>query len=273
MKFGVPYVVITIPCAWWLLVKSFPPEVRNISGGRRYVLEQLQKLGKWTAGEKATLVGFGTAVLLWTTNPFWSQLLPAEIAARLRWVDEYSIAMIAAILLFLAPVEWKTGTFALDWKDVKFVDWGTLILFGGGIALSDAMFRTGTATWIAKSFVSILGTPSTFLLVVVVVFLINMLTEVTSNTAVTSMMVPIVIAIAKGTGHDPVVLSVSAAVAASMAFMLPVATPPNAIVFGTGYVKIRDMVRVGFLFDMLGWVLTVLIIYFFGHTVFNVFAF
>jgi sodium-dependent dicarboxylate transporter 2/3/5 len=273
MKFGVPYVVITIPCAWWLLTKSFPPEVRTVPGGRQHILDQLHTLGKWTAGEKATLVGFGTAVVLWITNPFWGHFLPKAIAERLNWIDEHSIAMIGAILLFLIPVEWRKGLFTLDWKDVKFVDWGTLILFGGGIALSDAMFRTGTAAWIATSFVSILGTPSTFLLVVIVVFLINMMTEVTSNTAVTSMMVPIVIAIAKGTGDNPLVLSVSAAVAASMAFMLPVATPPNAIVYGTGYVKIRDMVRVGFLFDMLGWVLTVMIIYFFGHTIFNIFAF
>ncbi|MEK6570799.1 MAG: DASS family sodium-coupled anion symporter [Bacteroidota bacterium] len=273
MKFGIPYVIIAIPCAWYLLIRRFPPEVQSISGGKEILLRQLRELGTLSAGEKATITAFGFAVVLWTSNPFCSYLLPATVAGQLSWVDEYSIALMAALLLFLIPVDRKKGNFALSWRDAKFVDWGTLILFGGGIALSDAMFKTGLASWIATAAVGILGTPSTFVLVVVVVFLMVILTEIASNTAATTMMVPIVIAIARGTGDDPVALAVSAAVAASMGFMLPVATPPNALVYGTGYVKIRDMVRMGFLLDITGWILTVIIIYFFGHTVFGLFAF
>ncbi len=273
MKFGIPYVLIVLPCAWYLLIKFFPPEVGSIPGGRDHIVHQLKELRGWSAGEKATVAVFLLAVVLWVSNPFWNSLLPSGIAGQLRWVDEYTIGIIAGILLFVMPVDWKNRTFALEWKDTKFVDWGTLILFGGGIALSDAMFKTGLASWIATSFVGLIGTPSTLVLVVLVVFLMAMLTEVTSNTAVTSMMVPVVMAIARGTGDDPVVLSVAAAVAASMAFMLPVATPPNALVYGTGYIKIRDMVRAGFLLNMVGWALTVLIIYVFGHIVFNIFAF
>lgn len=273
MKFGVPYVIIGIPCAWYLLMKVFPPEVKSIAGSRDHLLAQLKSLGPLSGGEKATLSAFGVAVVLWVSNPFWDLLLPRSLAQQLNWIDEYSIALIAAFLLFLLPAEWKKGVLTLSWKDVKYIDWGTLILFGGGIALSDAMFKTGLASWVASVSVGIFGDPSTILLVAIVVLLMVIFGEVASNTAVALMMVPIVIAIAQGTGDDPVALSIAAAVAASMGFMLPVATPPNALVYGTGYIKIRDMIRVGFLLDIIGWILTVMIIYFFGHVVFGLFTF
>ena len=164
----------------------------------------------------------------------------------------------------------KKGEFVLNWKDTKFVDWGTLILFGGGLALSDAMFKTGLAGWLATSFVSLLGTPSTLVLLIFIVLMISFLTEITSNTAVTSMMVPVVIAIAYSTGGDPTALAIGTAVAASMAFMLPVATPPNAIVYGTGYVKLTDMIKAGFILDIVGWFFTSIILFIFGHLIFKI---
>jgi len=119
------------------------------------------------------------------------------------------------------------------------------------------MFKTGLASLIAHSFVSSLGSPSTLVMMIAVVFLIDFLTEVTSNTAVTSMMVPIFISVALTTGEDPVALALTVALAASLAFMLPVATPPNALVYSTGYVSIRQMVRSGFVLDILGWIVVV----------------
>jgi sodium-dependent dicarboxylate transporter 2/3/5 len=273
MKFGVPYVLIFLPIAWLVLLRMHPPEGIRLSGGKRRLLEQRAGLGKVGRGEIGTIVVFSLAVVLWVTNPFWDYLLPATVAHQVSWLNEYSIGLMCGVLLFFIPADLRGGTFLLDWKDTRFVDWGTLILFGGGIALSDAMFRTGLATWIARSFTGLLGEPSTLVMIIAVVFLVNFLTEITSNTAVTSMMVPIVISIAMRTGENPVALAVAAAMSASMAFMLPVATPPNALVFSTGHIQLRDMVRGGLILDVIGWMLTVLVIVVVADWLFGVVTF
>ncbi len=273
MKFGIPFVLILIPIAWLVLVKVFPPEIVSIQGGRELVTKQRSELGKWSKGEKLTVVGFIVVVFLWVTNPFWNYIFPQAFAQSLGWFDENIIALFAALLLFLLPVDWKGQKFVLDWSDSKFVDWGTLLLFGGGIALSDGMFKTGLAAWIAKSTVALVASPSTMVLVFIIVIMMDLLTEVTSNTAVTSLMIPIIISVARGTGDDPVTLSIAATVAASMAFMLPVATPPNALVYGTGYIKITDMIKGGAILDLIGWVLTTLVIYIFAYEIFGLIGF
>ena len=219
------------------------------------------------------LAVFSAVVLLWVTNTFWGSLFGASVARRFEWLDEYTIAIFGALLLFVVPVKWKNRIFSLDWKDSKYADWGTLLLFGGGIALSDAMFRTGLASWIATNFVGIVGHAPSVVMVLVIVLMVIMLTEVTSNTAVTSMMVPIVITIAVGTGIDPTTLVLSAAIAASLAFTLPVATPPNALVYGTGYIKVRQMAKAGLILDLIAWLLTVVILYVIGDYVFGIVQF
>ncbi|MEX2089655.1 MAG: DASS family sodium-coupled anion symporter, partial [Bacteroidota bacterium] len=259
MKFGVPYVLVFTPIAWYVVLKMNPPEISAIPGGKERLLREQGELGPLERGEKGTIYVFLLAVLLWVTNPFWESLFPAPLAGQLAWIDEYSIGLGVGTLLFFIPVNFRRGVFLLDWRDTKMVDWGTLLLFGGGIALSDAMFKTGLASWIATSFVGWLGSPSTIVMMIAVVLLVNFLTEITSNTAVTSMIVPIIISIAIRTGENPVTLAVAVALAASMAFMLPVATPPNALVYATGYVSIKDMIRSGFILDLVGWVLTVVI--------------
>ncbi|MCX8010839.1 MAG: DASS family sodium-coupled anion symporter [Ignavibacteria bacterium] len=269
MKFGIPYVIIVLPIAWVILIKIFPPEIQAISGGKELLISQKLLLGKWSKGEKLTVLIFFFIVSLWISNPFWKYIFPQAWVLKLEWFDEYVIAILGALLLFVIPVDWKNKKFVLEWQDSKFVDWGTLILFGGGIALSDAMFKTGLANLIATSTISIVGKPSTFLLMAIIILMIDFLTEVTSNTAVTSMMIPIIISIAKGLNSDPVALAVSAAVASSMAFMLPVATPPNAIVYGSGYIKITDMIKGGFVLDIIGWLMTILILYVFAFLIFG----
>jgi sodium-dependent dicarboxylate transporter 2/3/5 len=256
MAFGVPYVALFIPIAWFVLLKIHPPESIAVPGGRDRLLSERAGLGSITVAEKRTVGAFLLVVLLWISNPFWNQILPAPLAQQLGWIDEYTIGLVAGILLFVIPVNFRKATFLLDWQDIRYVEWGTLLLFGGGIALSDAMFKTGLASWLAISFIGLFGAPSELLLLVVVVFFVAMLTEVTSNTAATSMAVPIVISIAQGVGHDPVLLALGATIAASMAFMLPVATPPNALVYGTRYVRIGQMVRAGFILDLIGTGLT-----------------
>ncbi len=269
MKFGVPYVLLFIPVAWFLLIKIFPPEMKRIKGGKDLLSHQRSELGAWARGEKLTICVFAIVVILWVTNPFWGFVFSKSISASLSWFDESIIALFAALLLFLFPVDWKNRKFVLNWADAKFVDWGTLLLFGGGIALSDAMFKTGLAAWIATSTVAMLGKPSIIFLIFAIVLMIDFLTEVTSNTAVISMMIPILISIASGIGVDPTALCIAATVAASMAFMLPVATPPNALVYGSGYIKITDMVKGGFLLDIIGWLLSVFIIYVFAYRIFG----
>ncbi len=271
MKFGVPFVILAIPIAWLFLIKIFPPEITRLQGGKEKLLNEQSSLGKLSIAEKRTIFIVSLAALLWVSNPFWNFILPRWLFIQSVWIDEYSIGLICGVLLFLIPVDLTEGKFLLDWRDAKFVDWGTLILFGGGIALSDAMFKTGLAIWIADSFIGMFGTPSTLILMMLIILLAELLTEVTSNTAVTSMMVPIIISIALKAGSNPKILAVAAAVGASMAFMLPVATPPNALVYGTGYVTLKDMIRAGIVLDFIFWILNACIIIIIGQYLFLVF--
>jgi len=272
MKFGVPFVVVMIPVVWLVLLKAYPPEIVRLSGERGRMLSELGGLGPLSAGEKGTIAVVLSAVVLWVSNPFWGEILPAELARRLEWVDEYSIGLLCGVSLFVIPVDLRRPQFVLDWRDTRYVEWGTLILFGGGIALSDAMFKSGIASWIAVPAVGLFGFGAPLLMLIVLVVLVDFLTEVTSNTAVTSMMVPIVITVAMRSGNHPVMMSVAVAVAASMAFMLPVATPPNALVYGTGRVPLRAMIRTGFFLDLAGWIVTVLVVYVLAEGIFGIFS-
>ena len=260
MTVGVPYAFLFIPIAWLLLVRLFPPEVSRIAGGRAKILTEYRELGSLQRGEKQTLGILGIALFLWVFLPLKSQLLPGFTIGFLEWIDEYTVGILAGVLLFVVPMDLRRPRFTLDWSVAGFVEWGILILFGGGIALSDGMFKTGVALWIATTFVNIFGTPSMVVLILVTILLIDLLTEITSNTAVASMMVPIVISIARESGGSPTALAIAAGMAASLAFMLPVATPPNALVFSTGYVSLRDMIKAGALLDVIGWLLTFLVV-------------
>jgi sodium-dependent dicarboxylate transporter 2/3/5 len=261
MKFGVPFVVIGVPLCWLVLRLVYRFDVTPSDGVRTLLVEEKNGLGKLSRGEKLTLVGFSLAVVLWTTTPFWD-LIPG-VGNRLEWFDEYLIAVFASFVLFVSPVDWPRRKFVLDWSDSKHIDWGTLLLFGGGIALSDAMFKTGLAKVLASEFVGLFGRPSPVILVLVVVVLMDFLTEVTSNTAVTSMMIPILISISSGLGIEATTLAIPATVAASMAFMLPVATPPNALVYASKQVTVRDMVKAGFVMDIVAALFIVVYFYFY----------
>ncbi len=270
IKFGLPYVAIFIPVAWYILTKVFPAEIKNISGGKEQLVKQRNNLGKLKREEKLTIIVFCIAVFLWSSNPFWKYFLPASINNLLSGFDEYVIALFAAALLFIIPVDLSRHKFVLYWADTKYVDWGTLLLFGGGIALSDAMFKTGLAQWIADAFVSLIGNPSPLVILLLIVLMVDLLSEVTSNTAVVTMMIPIMISIAKGIGADPVTLAIGTALGGSLGFMLPVATPPNALVYGTGYLTMKDMIKGGFLLDISGWLITIFILYVFAYKIFGI---
>jgi sodium-dependent dicarboxylate transporter 2/3/5 len=256
MSFGVPYVLLLLPLAWAILVRLYPPEEVRSAGARERLRSELSAMGPLSGPEKRTIGVFLLAAALWLSTPFRENILPPAAARALASLDEYWIGIFAGVLLFLVPVSFREGRFLLEWSDAKSLEWGVLILFGGGIALSEAMFKSGLAVWVASSFVSLFGSPSMPLMVFVIVALNGLLTEITSNTAVTTMMVPVVISVAERVGLDPVALAIAAALAASLAFILPVATPPNALVYATGYVRLPQMVRAGIVVEVVGWFLT-----------------
>jgi sodium-dependent dicarboxylate transporter 2/3/5 len=232
----------------------------------------LHRLGPFSPEEKRATAVFLAAAAAWILVPFRDSIFPAFLARQLAWLDEYVIGIAAGAVLFFLPTGRRGGRKLLEWSDTSMVEWGILILFGGGIALSDAMFRTGLAAWLARAFVSIFGSPSTLVLIIVVTLLAILLTEVTSNTAVTSMLVPVVISVAGATGANPVSLTLATALGASLAFMLPVATPPNALVYSSGYIKLKEMVKAGAVLDFVGWIFTVVVVSLVASFVLGLFA-
>mgnify|MGYP001772955157 CR=1 FL=1 len=252
MAFGIPFIIFALPVLWLVLKFVFKSQIEFGEEIKDVLFNEKNKLGKLTKAEKLTLFGFLLTVFLWVTNPFW-KFIPS-LGQKLEWFDEYLIAVFGCIVLFTLPVDLSNRKFVLDWSDSKYVDWGTLLLFGGGIALSDALFKTGLANVLASEFVKFFGHPSLFLLILVAVIFIEILTEFTSNTAVTSMMVPILISICSGLGVNSTFVVLPATIGASMAFMLPVATPPNAIVYGSKYVSLYDMLKAGLILDLIMWI-------------------
>jgi sodium-dependent dicarboxylate transporter 2/3/5 len=270
MKLGLPITFISIPVIWLILINVFSIKQVEIHNGNEFILNLKNELGSFSKGEKLTLFSFFILLFLWISNPFWEKIFPEKVIDQLAYFDENIIALTVALGMFFIPVDWKNRKFVLDWNDSKFIDWGTLLLFGGGIALSDAMFKTGLAGWIANISISSIGRAQIFLIVLVVVILIDFLTEVTSNTAVTAMMVPILLSISTGLDADGKLLALAVTFAASMAFMLPVATPPNAIVYGSGYIKITDMIKAGLILDLSAWLIILFVLYFFGNQIFGI---
>ena len=165
-------------------------------------------------------------------------------------IRDSTIAMAAGLLLFVIPSDWKRGEFCLAGRTAESIPWGVLVLFGGGLSLAVAMEQTGLSVWVG-GVVSALGDVPTWVVVAAVATLLIFLTELTSNVATTSMAMPIMAGTAAGLGIDPLLLMTTAAIGASMAFMLPVATPPNAIVFSSGYLTVPQMARAGLLLNLI----------------------
>jgi sodium-dependent dicarboxylate transporter 2/3/5 len=232
---------------------AFPPEVGKIEGSADFIAEERGKLGAWKAGERNVLAAFLITASLWVLPGVAGIVLGADSpAARAltNLLPESVVALLGAALLFVLPVSWSERRFTASWTDVSRIDWGTLLLFGGGLALGGAMFKTGLADTVGHALTGLTGARSlvalTFLFSVFAIYF----TEVTSNTATATMLVPLAIAAAKAAGVSPIEPAIGCAIGCSMAFMLPVATPPNAIVYGSGCVPITKMVRAGFWFNI-----------------------
>lgn len=253
LEFGLPISVLLLFLSWkYLTSVAFKFQQKELPGGKKEIKRLLQELGKLGFEEKIVLTVFVTTALLWICRTLIEKIMPA--------VDDTVIAMFAGLSLFLLPTKTE-GKRILQWKDAQKMHWGIFLLFGGGMALAEGFKLSGLALWIA-SHLTLLQSLSILLLVVVLITSVNFLTEITSNLATTAMLLPIVASIALAINVHPYLLMVSVTIAASCAFMLPVATPPNAIVFGSGYLKIPDMIRTGIWMNIISIILLTIFVYF-----------
>ncbi|HQU58593.1 MAG TPA: SLC13 family permease, partial [Saprospiraceae bacterium] len=228
-----------------------------LPGGKEEIQRQLKSLGAVSYEEKWVLAVFSLAALAWISRSFLlEKLLPG--------IDDTIIAIGSASILFVIPCRQEGMTDnqrLLDWATAVRIPWGIILLFGGGLALAEGFKSSGLAEWLGHQLGMLQGLPL-FALLFAVVLVINFLTEVTSNVATASMMLPILASIAEGIGAPPLLLMMGATFAASCAFMLPVATPPNAVVFGSGFLTIPDMVRTGFWMNLVSTIIVSLVVYF-----------
>ena len=264
MKIGLPLVFVFLPLTWLYLSRvAFKLDTKTLPGGKSVINNELQNLGRMTGQEKLVSAVFGLTIILWlfsTPKEFGTFVIPG-VQSIFPQATDSTIAMFGALALFFLPAGRKSGNRRLlEWTDTKDIPWGILILFGGGLALAEGFKVTGLAQWIGTKVEFFSDSPE-IIMIIAVITMIIFLTELTSNTATTAMILPILAGVAQGIGKDPLMLMVPAAIAASCAFMLPVATPPNAIVFGSGQVTIPVMARKGFAMNVMGIVLITILVY------------
>ncbi|GAA0877175.1 SLC13 family permease [Algoriphagus jejuensis] len=255
MLFGLPFSLILLIICWYYLVTygNKLPENFKMDGGKSVISGQLNALGKITFEEKTVLIVFGLVCFSWITRSFL-------LAPFIPGLDDTIIVLIGVVLLLLLPSS-KKGERILDWKTAEKIPWGVLILFGGGLALAEGFKETGLAEWLGQKFTLIDGV-GFFVLLLIIIASVNFLTEVTSNVATASMLLPILASVAIKLDLHPFGLMVGATLAASCAFMLPVATPPNAVVFGSGYLQMKDMVKAGIWLNILSIFIITVMVYF-----------
>jgi sodium-dependent dicarboxylate transporter 2/3/5 len=237
------------------------PEVDRLTGVEEYVARERAKLGPLRAAERNTLLAFAAAVGLWVLPGVVGLVAGVDsgaYATATSRLDEGVVAVAAASLLFLLPVRWEKREFTLSWSDAAGIDWGTILLFGAGIVFGGLMRKTGLAEQIGRSTADALGVASLVPITIFATAIAIVISETTSNTAAASIVVPIVLPVATAAGVDPLVPAMAAVFGASFGFMLPVSTPQNAIVYGSGFVPITKMARSGLLFDIAGGLLILL---------------
>lgn len=255
MSFAFPLILFLFGLLYFLMYYLHKPEVAYIEGVSELVAEQRATLGKWTRGQKNVLLSFMIAITLWLIPGILAILYGGASQITVSYskiMPEGVAAVIAASLLFLLPVDWKTRKFTLSWNQATEIDWGTLLLFGGGIALGSLMFETKLAEIIGISLLKITGATSVWGITFSAIFIAILVSETSSNTASANMVVPVMIALSQAAGVNPIPPAIGATIGASWGFMLPVSTPPNAIVYGSGMVPITAMLRAGIFFDILG---------------------
>ena len=253
MMIGVPIVAVSIPITWLLLTRFTLKVGRTPNEATaRTVAEQRRALGPVSRGEVIVATVVVAAAVSWISQPWLARVIPG--------ISDAGIAMTAALVLFIVPI--GGGRPALDWESAEAMPWGVLILFGGGLSLADAVQNTGFAAWLGTELELLKAVPL-ILLILAVTTLIVFISELASNTATAAAFLPLVSSLAVAIGADPLQLTAAAVLAASCSFMLPVGTPPNAIVFGAGRLTIPQMARAGLLLDIVMIVLITIVSYWF----------
>ena len=250
MLLGVPVAIaLSLFTWWWLTRKPF-----NFAGNTVHekIRQELEALGPVSREEAMTACLFGCAALCWVLQPIISRALP--------FVDDTFIAMCFGLLLFVMPVDMGKRQFLMNWQEARKLPWGILLLFGGGLSLAGAINSTGLASWMANVLGSLQGIPF-ILMTFILVITVQIMTEFTSNTATSAAFLPLVGIMAVAQGIEPAIYAIPAALAASCAFMLPVSTPPNAIVFRSGALTIPDMLRAGFALTLASGVIITLLVW------------
>lgn len=250
---GFPVAMLLLFICWYYLTRfAFTFKQKQFPGGREEIKARLMALGKLGYEEKIVLAVFILTAFAWISRSFLLQkLIPA--------MDDTIIAMITVILLFLLPTREK-GRSLLVWKEAVKLPWGILLLFGGGLSLAIGFESSGLALWIGSKLTALQVLPFMVLLLILIA-IVNFLTEMTSNIATTAILLPVLVSLAPVLGVHPYYLMIAATMAASCAFMLPVATPPNAVVFGSGYLEMQDMVKKGFWMNIVSIAILTIIVY------------
>jgi sodium-dependent dicarboxylate transporter 2/3/5 len=273
---ALPITAILLAIAWVLLTRVFYRVPRDVTVDRDVVEHEARKLGPISFEERAVLVVFGLTALLWVfrapitigsfTLPGWSGLVPAG-----DLIDDATIAIAMAGLLFLVPTrsEDATSPTVMGPDVILRLPWNIVLLFGGGFALAHGFQVTGLAAFIGQRFTGLAGIPPIFL-VLAICLVLTFLTELTSNTATTEMVLPVLASVSVAAGIHPLLLMIPATLSASCAFMMPVATPPNAVVFGSERVSISEMARVGVALNLIGALVITAVFYFLGTALFGI---
>ena len=272
--FAIWITVLVFIAAWLLLFFMYKPKQPWEGVDREEFKKEYQLLGKAKPEEKIIFVLFVTMALLWVFRsgfhigfvniPGWSQLFDKP-----AYINDGTVAILIAVILFIIPSKTRKGERLMNWETANRLPWHIVILFGGGFALAKGFVDSGLSIWFGEQLSGLAGTHP-MILTSVIVTMMSFLTELTSNIASTEMILLILAGMAVSIQINPLLLMIPATLAASLAFMLPVATPPNAIVFGTGKLQIKDMVKTGFLLNLVGVVVTTLVTYFWGTLVFKI---
>ncbi len=275
MKFALPISIIMFIVTWTYLYYIFVKKGGSWKSVDRNMLkDELKSLGPMSYEEKAVSVVFITLALLWMFRssltigsfeiPGWANLFNNP-----SYINDGTVAIAMAILLFIIPSKQKKEGFLMDWKTAEGLPWEIILLFGGGFALATGFKESGLSNWFGEQLVFLDGV-SPLLLILIITFLITFLTEITSNTATVETLLPILAGLAISIQVNPLLFMIPATVAGSFAFMLPVATPPNAIIFGTRKVTIFQMAKTGFLLNLFGIIIITLMTYFWGTDILGI---
>lgn len=257
---ALPIVIVMFVAVVIIVTLMNRPEVKEVEGVEEHVAEERERLGSLSRGEKNTLWVLGLALVGWFLPGLVGIVAGDDSDAYVQVseaANEGTVAIVAAALLFVLPIDWAKRKFTLTWNEAARIDWGTILLFGGGIVLGSMLSETGLAEQMGKSIADGLGVSSLFGITVVIVIIAVLISETTSNTASAAIMVPIAISIAAASDLNPTIPALAAIFGANYGFMLPVSTPPNAIVYSSGFIPITRMIKAGAVFDVIGAVLCV----------------